>query len=123
MYKDKQRDISKYRKTLLDNQTNSELIFASILKKYYLKYIPQKGFISGKGKYIVDFYLPKPYKVCIEIDGASHRGREEYDRRRTAYLSSDRRFRVIRFTNEEVKDEEYVVSVLKNNGIIDGSHK
>jgi hypothetical protein len=34
-----------------------------------IHYMFQKGFIQGKYYCIVDFYLPKPYNICIEIDG------------------------------------------------------
>ena len=39
------------------------------------------------GPYIVDFYI-RCFGVAIELDGASHRGKYEYDKRRDAYLQS-----------------------------------
>jgi very-short-patch-repair endonuclease len=50
--------------------------------------------------YIADFYCSKLLLV-IEIDGSSHRGREEYDARRDAYLAS-LGIVTIRYSNEEV---------------------
>jgi len=39
------------------------------------------------GYYIVDFYCPNA-QVIIEIDGSSHIGKEDYDRKRDLYLES-----------------------------------
>ena len=39
------------------------------------------------GDYIVDFYCAHP-KVAIEVDGAIHEGRTEYDRIRDEWLNS-----------------------------------
>lgn len=39
------------------------------------------------GPYIVDFYI-RCFGVAIELDGASHIGKYEYDKRRDAYLQS-----------------------------------
>jgi very-short-patch-repair endonuclease len=40
----------------------------------------------------------------IEIDGGSHVGKEEYDRKRTVFLE-EQGFHVIRFTNKMVYDQ------------------
>jgi very-short-patch-repair endonuclease len=39
------------------------------------------------GPYVADFYCPRA-KLVIEIDGATHDGRQDFDARRDAYLSS-----------------------------------
>lgn len=52
--------------------------------------------------FIVDFVCLEK-NLVIEIDGASHNGREEYDAWRTGILS-ELGFRVIRFTDDEVKN-------------------
>lgn len=39
------------------------------------------------GPYIVDFYI-RDFGVAIELDGASHIGKYEYDRQRDVYLQS-----------------------------------
>lgn len=81
----------------------SELVFKKILEESNVKFIFQKGFISGNGFYIVDFYIPKPFKIVIEIDGEYHNttSQIEYDKRKDEYLKN-RGFRVVRIKNNEV---------------------
>jgi len=64
----------------------------------------QKGFIAGGVCYIADLYLPKPYKLVIEVDGDSHLTREgiERDAKRDAYFQR-RGFRVLHITNTQVE--------------------
>ncbi len=50
--------------------------------------------------YIADFCIPN-LKLVIEVDGASHSGRETYDRKRDLYMEREG-YRVLRFTNSEV---------------------
>ena len=50
--------------------------------------------------YIVDFYCAEA-KLVVEIDGESHDGRQEYDRRRDEYLEK-LGLRVMRITNGDV---------------------
>lgn len=38
------------------------------------------------GTYIVDFYIPA-FGVVIELDGASHIGKYDYDKRRDRFLT------------------------------------
>lgn len=69
------------------------------------------------GPFILDFLCAK-LKLVVEVDGASHEGREEYDRRRTIYLKGHG-FTVIRFTNEEVyEDVESVVGRIWEVGLM-----
>ncbi len=102
--KDKQLTLYSRLKQLKDKATVSELSFKARLDKTGIKYIFQKGFIAGDGYYIVDFYLPKPYKICIEIDGGYHSTQQQidYDTRKDRYLSN-RGFKVIRILNENVE--------------------
>ena len=60
-------------------------------------------------KYIVDFICIEK-KLVIEVDGGIHKKPEqiEYDRKRTADLE-DYGLKIIRFTNEEVLDDVFVV--------------
>lgn len=51
--------------------------------------------------YILDFYCPA-LKLAIELDGASHACREEYDGQRTSYLSEKAGITVLRFENRVV---------------------
>jgi very-short-patch-repair endonuclease len=54
------------------------------------------------GSFIVDFYCPQS-KLIIEVDGGSHADQQEYDQQRTEWLQA-RGYRVIRFTNDDVKE-------------------
>jgi very-short-patch-repair endonuclease len=53
--------------------------------------------------YIMDFYCADA-KLCIEIDGASHKGRKRYDLKREADLLLHG-IKTIRFYNSEVTDQ------------------
>jgi very-short-patch-repair endonuclease len=55
------------------------------------------------GRFILDFYCPRK-KLCIELDGSVHDGREADDQARTDVLSYHG-IRVIRFRNEEVLND------------------
>lgn len=63
--------------------------------------------------YVVDFYCADA-RLVIELDGDSHQERRGYDAQRTAYLT-DKGYRVIRFTNEQIKNacEDVVSAILK----------
>jgi ATP-dependent DNA helicase RecQ len=50
--------------------------------------------------YIVDFFCATA-KLIVELDGESHDGREQYDRRRDAFLRS-LGFKIIRISNDDV---------------------
>ena len=54
------------------------------------------------GPFIVDFFCPA-VKLVIEVDGDSHAEQAEYDAERTRWLGEQKRYRVIRSTNEEVQ--------------------
>jgi very-short-patch-repair endonuclease len=53
------------------------------------------------GPYVVDFYCAES-RLVIEVDGDTHAEQVEADQARTAWLES-RGYRVIRFTNSEVR--------------------
>ena len=55
------------------------------------------------GPFILDFYCPKK-KLCIELDGSVHDGREMMDEARTEALAT-LKIRVIRFRNDEVLND------------------
>ncbi|GIZ09294.1 DUF559 domain-containing protein [Flavobacterium sp. UMI-01] len=67
------------------------------------------------GNYIVDFVCLES-RLIVEVDGEYHNTPEqiEFDEQRTLELEQKHRFKVIRFTNEEVKkDIEKVLSEIK----------
>lgn len=102
-FKDKQKTLFSRVKNLREKATPSELLFKTKLDSLKIKYIFQKSFIVGNNYCIVDFYLPKPYKTCIEIDGEYHSTPTQIKRdfNRDVYLRS-RGFKVIRIPNDEV---------------------
>jgi len=78
-----------------------------------LKFTEQKGVFNHETFYIADFYLPKPYKLWIEIDGAYHDTpkQKKYDKIKDFYLTYTLKFRVLRLTNE--KAESITIDELK----------
>jgi very-short-patch-repair endonuclease len=79
--------------------TRAEMIMWSVLRKRQ-----QNGMRFRRqhpvGYYIADFYCVD-YKLVIEIDGGSHIGKEEYDERRSQFIT-DHGLTILRFTNEQV---------------------
>lgn len=79
----------------------------SILERwmYYDIRSTYKGQIISQypiGPYWADFALPK-YKLVIELDGRKyHKGREDHDRRRDAFMRK-KGWKVMRFTYHDVK--------------------
>lgn len=69
-----------YAENLRKNPTESEIQFCNLFDKLKLEYTFQKV-VCG---YIPDFSFPK--KRLIEVDGNSHKGREEYDNRKDKVL-------------------------------------
>jgi very-short-patch-repair endonuclease len=85
--------------------TPSERIFEEKLKKLGYDYKPQKGFIARGYFCIVDFYIPRPYRLCIEIDGGYHNTWKQRvkDSDKDYYLTATRKFKVLRLTNEQAE--------------------
>ena len=88
-----------FRKALRSNMTPAEATLWRALKGKGaggLKFRRQQGI----GPFILDFYCPK-YRIGIELDGASHDNKFEYDVERTAYLH-EQGIRLLRFSNQQV---------------------
>jgi very-short-patch-repair endonuclease len=100
---EKQSLCHKRKISLLKKQTSSELKFAEILRELNIRFMPQKGFISGNNFCIVDFYLPD-YKTCIEIDGGYHYQPSQIKRdlNRDYYLNKQRKFAVLHIDNDSI---------------------
>jgi very-short-patch-repair endonuclease len=111
-FKDKQILCSIRRARLLKRPTKSELIFKERLESANIKFMFQKGFIQGDNFCIADFYLPKPLRIIIEIDGNYHGTKEQQKRdlNKDAYYRQ-RKFTVIRIKNSEV--DTFDLSILK----------
>lgn len=103
-FKDKQKTLFERQKYLRENPTESELLFYNRLKKSGINFIFQKCFIANDYYCIVDFYLPKPHKLVIEIDGEYHNEKNQLvkDAYRDKYLTEKRRMNVIRIKNSDV---------------------
>lgn len=104
--RDRQSKNHIYSNKLKANPTKSEVIFARKLEDLGIKYMFQKGFVKGDFSCIVDFYLPKPHKMCIEIDGGYHTTeKQKYrDAFKDRYLKCSRKFKVLRLANEVAED-------------------
>jgi very-short-patch-repair endonuclease len=92
--------LKKISRTLRKNMTLSEiLLWQQLKKKQALGY----DFHRQKpiDKYVVDFYCPR-LKLVIEIDGDSHDGKEDADRKRQEKLES-LGLTVMRFWDSDVK--------------------
>ncbi len=93
------------------NQTEAETIIWNEVRnsKLGVKFRRQHSF----GGYIADF-ASIPAKLIIEIDGEIHDRKKEYDEIRTKFLNQFG-FKVIRFTNDEVKNNlGDVLSIIKS---------
>jgi very-short-patch-repair endonuclease len=102
IFREKQRTLFPRKRKLADKITPSEQIFMDRLDQLGIRYMFQKGFIAGDFYCIVDFYIPKPHKICIEIDGPYHNTPEQKrkDWAKDKYLVS-RKTRVVRIKNED----------------------
>jgi len=118
-FKDKQKTLYRRQQNLRQNPTKAEKHIYNLLSSSDHKYVFQKGFIS-KGQYcIVDFYFPKPLKICLEIDGEYHLSEKQQrrDEDRTQYLEQIRGFKVVRLTNKQalkIDSVDELISILKN---------
>ncbi|RJP68941.1 MAG: DUF559 domain-containing protein [Ignavibacteriales bacterium] len=91
--------LKKLARDLRNNSTTSEIKLWKMLKGHQLcgyDFHRQKPI----GNYIVDFYCSE-LMLAIEIDGLSHRGREEYDARRQSELEKSG-VSFLRFDDDEV---------------------
>ena len=91
---------------LLRRQTQAEKHFATLLRGFSVIFRAQWVMFLDDLRYrIVDFYLPRPYRLCIEIDGSCHdiKSTKSYDDwKDTKLITKHRRFRIVRFTNQQV---------------------
>jgi len=88
------KTITKYARWNRKNPTPAELALKKHLLKAHIRFRTQRMFDF----YIVDFLIPDRWLI-IELDGDSHRGREEYDKKRNEYLT-DKGFTLLHFPNE-----------------------
>lgn len=99
--KEHQRLLSTYKKE--NKQTKEEQQVEEILKDIGVHYISQKGFVAKCNTCLIaDFYLPKPHKLIIEVDGGYHNNRVEQDKGRDLFFLHERNIRTLRIKNEEL---------------------
>lgn len=104
----KQSSAAKYQKKLRKKPTIWETKVFTILKVHFPQTIFQKTFFTKTGFYIVDFLVPFPYNVIIEIDGNHHYKGEaiKKDQLRTEHLSG-LGYVVVRVKNKEVDSVDF----------------
>ena len=96
--------VTKLKVKLKKEASPVELAFYKILKKNVRHVIWQKGFNGLSGKMMfVDFYIPKPYKLIIEIDGKQHLEKENMikDAERDEWLTN-KGYKVLRIAAKDV---------------------
>ena len=110
--------IKKRARELRKNQTPQEKLLWEALRNRKLdgfKFNRQRPLIfqgsSIDDHYIMDFYCAAR-KLCIEIDGKSHDGREIYDSLRDQTLL-ERGIRTVRIRNEEFRDLDSVIQKIR----------
>lgn len=102
----KQRDINQLKaetnaKRLAETATLAETILKEALIELGFNFQFQKPIHSKSTCYIADFYFPHQHLV-VELDGSAHKGREEYDAKRTANIKKYHGYHVLRFKNKAV---------------------
>lgn len=100
----RQKILNGYREDLIANATRAERLVLTELNKLNVRFVFQKVCIARGYSCIADFYFPRPAGLVVEIDGGYHSNPEQKkkDDHRTIYLTQERHFTVLRFTNEEV---------------------
>lgn len=88
------------------------MIEALIAEGYWFKF--QAFFYADGVLFLPDFRLAtKQKKLILEIDGPSHNQQQEYDKRRTAWLETNRNCIVVRVSNDDVlNDARKVIQLL-----------
>lgn len=109
MFEKRRKEAESRRKALLRSMPPTERRFKALLGHMGIRSYPQMIFFLDSDHYrIVDFYLPAPYRICIELDGPSHDASQNYDEWKDRKLTTQhRRFRVVRFKNDEVWHQDF----------------
>lgn len=108
-----------------DNPTDGEKLFKSFCDRYGIAYTNQKPVTVGYKGFILDFEIvtdgnkrgkgkSKKRKIVVEIDGGYHKTKEQKakDEARSKALRAHM-YNVIRFTNDEVKDDATIIRKFK----------
>lgn len=102
-------------KNQIRNKNPTESLLRYAMQKAKINYEYQKPYYNIDRYVCVDFYLPD-LNIVVELDGFSHKGREDYDIERTMYLKRRHNVkRVVRFTNHEAMYEmDKIIDYLLN---------
>lgn len=95
------RQLADRRRELRKKSTAAEMLLWNKLREKKLKYKFRRQYSIGG--YILDFYCPKQ-RLIIELDGAIHKFRENYDRNRDRYFE-ELDYKVLHFKNTEVVND------------------
>lgn len=95
--------------------TPTELIVKNYLEENKVKFRFQKGFMNPFHR-IVDFYLPKPHRLIIEIDGGYHNNTKFQDKRKDEAWEYHRIIKTLRIKNEDVLNGKFK-EIFKGRGI------
>jgi very-short-patch-repair endonuclease len=113
------KGISLLARDLRNNQTSSEKLLWELLRRKCLfgyRFLRQHPIFYEIDKNWVDFYIADFYcaslMLIIELDGASHEQREDYDSVRDEKHMS-KGLKVVRIKNEELIDINNVVGTIK----------
>lgn len=80
--------------------TEAEKHVMGLLTELGERHVFEKGVFATRTFFLVDFYLPRPRKLCLEIDGGYHKQQLYYDTQRDNFLRNERKMKVLRITNE-----------------------
>src|SRR5690349_21613449 len=84
------------------NPTKAEKRIMLLLDVLGERYIFEKGFFTEDRFFLVDFYLPAPRRICLEVDGPYHDGRLSYDFQRDCYIMRTRKInKILRISNDD----------------------
>ena len=91
--------------------TEAESALSSILVNIGVPYIKEKSFVKRDKIYVVDFFIPKPYLIAIEVDGGYHKlpKQVELDKERSEFLRIHYKVHTIRIRNEEILQKPEIV--------------
>lgn len=98
--KELQRNNLRYLKVLRNRPTRSEKDIQRLLNELGVKYIFQKGFVKPFHR-IVDFYLPRPHRIIIEVDGKIHDSLVWKDNSKDSKFKIYRGMKTLRIKNED----------------------
>lgn len=106
-----------FSKSMIDNPTDAEKAFKQLLIDNDIEFEDQKPIMFKKMSYefILDFYIPSEH-MAIEIDGEYHNSNKQRCRDKLKdLLLSKANIKTVRFTNEEVLNNDKSIQEFINN--------